>query len=279
MSLPRTSAHPAEDFKAARRERNRRGTPRVGPLYADRVIHPVTLAVRTALAAHADPERAASQQRYMKSAMPYYGVGSAGQRAALKPVWGSLEIAGADAWRAAVADLWDTATHREERYAAIDLLRRPRYAAWARIPDPATIALLRHLITTGAWWDYVDALASHCVGDLLRAEPEAITPILRAWAHEDDLWLRRTAIICQLFSRQAPDLDLLTESIEASLHDPDFFARKAIGWALRQHARTDPAWVLHFVAGHPELSGLSRREALKHLDADPAASRAARAAS
>ena len=49
------------------------------------------------------------------------------------------------------------------------------------------------------------------------------------------------------------------------VRDPDFFARKAIGWALRQHARTDPAWVLHFVAGHPELSGLSRREALKHL--------------
>ena len=225
----------------------------------------MTLAVRTALAARAEPERAASQQRYMKSAMPYYGVGSAGQREALKPVWAALDLPGADAWRAAAADLWDTATHREERYAAIDLLRRPRYAAWARIPDAATVALLRHIITTGAWWDYVDAVASHCVGDLLRADPATMTPIVRGWAHEDDLWLRRTAIISQLFSQDATDLDLLTEAIEASVHDPDFFARKAIGWALRQHARTDPAWVLDYVARHPELSGLSRREALKHL--------------
>ena len=42
--------------------------------------------------------------------------------------------------------------------------------------------------------------------------------------------------------------------------------RKAIGWALRDHARTDPGWVLAFVEEHRAgLSGLSQREALKHL--------------
>ena len=48
-------------------------------------------------------------------------------------------------------------------------------------------------------------------------------------------------------------------------HD-DFFVRKGIGWALRQYARTDPDAVRRFVAEHDgELSGLSKREALKHL--------------
>ncbi|MBO0868993.1 MAG: DNA alkylation repair protein, partial [Micromonosporaceae bacterium] len=44
----------------------------------------------------------------------------------------------------------------------------------------------------------------------------------------------------------------------------DFFIRKAIGWALRQYARTDPQAVREFLAKVP-LSGLSIREASKHL--------------
>ena len=50
--------------------------------------------------------------------------------------------------------------------------------------------------------------------------------------------------------------------------DSDFFLRKAIGWALRDYARTDPAWVRSFAETH-ELSPLSRREALKHLSSGP----------
>ena len=46
----------------------------------------------------------------------------------------------------------------------------------------------------------------------------------------------------------------------------DFFVRKAIGWALRDYARTDPDWVRVFVQEHrAELSPLSIREATKHL--------------
>jgi len=42
--------------------------------------------------------------------------------------------------------------------------------------------------------------------------------------------------------------------------------RKAIGWALRDYARTDSEWVRSFVTDHLDvLSPLSRREAMKHL--------------
>ncbi|MEO7944270.1 MAG: DNA alkylation repair protein, partial [Marmoricola sp.] len=46
----------------------------------------------------------------------------------------------------------------------------------------------------------------------------------------------------------------------------EFFIRKAIGWALRDYARSAPEWVAAFVTAHErELSGLSKREALKHV--------------
>jgi len=125
--------------------------------------------------------------------------------------------------------------------------------------------LLRDWIVTGAWWDFTDEIASRRIGPLLRAHPAQLTPVLRAWATDEDRWLRRTAVISQLGSGAATDLRLLRDAIEANLRDPDFFLRKGIGWALRQHARVDPAWVREFVADHPELSPLSRREALKHL--------------
>ena len=92
------------------------------------------------------------------------------------------------------------------------------------------------------------------------------TPTLREWTTDKDRWKRRTSIIVQLKHKDETDLQLLAYAIEQNLDDKDFFLRKAIGWALRQYARTDPAWVESFVASHYErLSNLSRREALRNL--------------
>ena len=85
---------------------------------------------------------------------------------------------------------------------------------------------------------------------------------------DEDRWLRRTSVICQVAAKDSTDVALLELACEVNLDDGDFFLRKAIGWALRQHARTDPDWVRAFVAAHGDrISGLSRREALKHLGA------------
>ena len=87
---------------------------------------------------------------------------------------------------------------------------------------------------------------------------------MRRWARDPDRWRRRTAVICQIGAKDRVDTALLTDAIEANAADPDFFLRKGIGWALRQHARLDPDWVRTFTASH-DLSPLSRSEALKHL--------------
>jgi 3-methyladenine DNA glycosylase AlkD len=224
-------------------------------------------AIRTALAAAGDPDRAARQQAYMKSAMPYRGLSAPELRILLGPILLEHRVATRTAWEDAVRELWDGATHREEWYAAIALLRHRHYRAWV---DPDLLPLLRHLVETGAWWDVVDEVAAHLVGGVLATHRPVVTPVVRAWGSEDHLWVRRTAILAQLRHRTATDTVLLADVLGANLegtpYGKEFFVRKAVGWALRAYGDTDPAWVLAYVSQHEDrLSGLSRREALKHL--------------
>ena len=221
-------------------------------------------ALRAALRTGADPERAVGQQRYMKSAMPFLGLTSPGRREVVRPVLAdpALRLDSRPAFERAVRSLWEGAEFREERYAALDLLRHRAYRSWR---DPDLMPLVEHLVVTGAWWDLVDELAS-VVGEVLLIDPEGEGLRMRDWAERDDLWLRRSAIISQLKHGDDTDTRLLADVIEPNLDDPEFFIRKAIGWALRQYARTDPVWVRAFVDRHTHrISGLSRREALKHL--------------
>ncbi|MCY4547666.1 MAG: DNA alkylation repair protein [Defluviicoccus sp.] len=224
--------------------------------------------VIAALRAAADPERAQQQQAYMKSEMPYFGVGVPLCRRIAGAVFRTHPLADERAWETAILDLWREAAHCEERYAAVELLLFPRYASWL---EPARFPLIEELVVTGAWWDYVDAIAGRGVGTMLAAHPGATKAVLRGWAKDDNIWKRRTAILAQLRARKATDAKLLADAIRPSIGNPEFFLRKGIGWALREYSKTDPVWVTAFVGSHPGLSGLSRREALKHLERTNAA--------
>ncbi len=159
--------------------------------------------------------------------------------------------------------LWEGAEFREERYAAIALTG---YRAYASYQDMSTLPLYEHMIVTGAWWDYVDDLAIRRIGPILGSDPAVVAAMLRAWSIDDDMWRRRTSIIAQINSKAETDLDLLTDCLAPNLGHREFFVRKAIGWALRQYAKTDPDWVRRYLADHGEqMCGLSRREAAKHL--------------
>jgi 3-methyladenine DNA glycosylase AlkD len=219
--------------------------------------------LRVAMRTGGDPARAVAQQAYMKSALPYFGLSAPDLTKVLRPALAAYAPAGRGEWEATIRTLWDEATHREEWYAAIALARHQVAADWR---DVASMGLWRHLVVTGAWWDVVDVIASHLVGDVLRRQRAETTPVVLAWATDRDLWLRRTSVLAQLGHRGDTDLDLLVHAVESNLDDRSFWLRKAIGWALREYARTDPAWVRTRVAGWDDrISGLSRREALKHL--------------
>lgn len=225
-------------------------------------INALVTAVRTGLAEMADPARAPEMRRYMKSEMPFRGVPSPRRRELGRRLFAAHPLTDEESWRAAVLTLWREAGFREERYLAVDLTGARRYASWQ---SPDLLPLYEELIVTGAWWDYVDELAGRRIGPLLQAHRPAMTPVLHRWATDPDPWKRRTAIISQLHAKEDTDTTLLTDTIEPNLADRDFFIRKAIGWALRQFARTEPGWVRSFVDTHPDLSPLSRKEATKHL--------------
>ncbi|WP_433439440.1 DNA alkylation repair protein [Nonomuraea sp. CA-141351] len=218
-------------------------------------------AVRLALQDAAEPGKAETMRAYMKSSMPFLGVQAVARRAALRRVFSEHRLDSAPEWRRAVLGLWREAEYREERYAAVELSGHHLYRDFQTL---YTVPMYEEMIVTGAWWDLVDELATHRIGGLLAAFPDSMRPLMLEWAHDGDLWKRRTAILCQNRFKQRTDTALLYACIEPSLADNDFFARKAIGWALREYAKTNPADVLRYVNAKG-ISGLSRREALKNL--------------
>lgn len=228
--------------------------------------------LRRRIAERGDPARALQMQAYMKSTMPFRGVTAVLLRRLCRDVFDAHRLPDEATWRSAVLELWDNAEFREDRYAALALTEHRFYRDFQ---GESTLDLYQHLVTTGAWWDFVDAIASNRVGPILRARFEAVEPRIRSWAGDDDMWVRRTAILCQLHSKGATDNDLLRfvieQNLEGSRFGKEFFVRKAIGWALREYAKTDEAWVVDFVeevstaSTGGELSGLSRREALKNV--------------
>lgn len=199
----------------------------------------------------------------MKSEMPFHGVGAVPLRAACRELFAPLAPRDAAAFRREVLGLFRGAVFREEAYAAVELARVRRFAPFR---DLDFLPACEEMVVKGAWWDVVDAVAPHLLGELLRREPRAMRREMLAWARCDGLWKRRAAILCQLGFRAETDVPLLHACIEPSIGSREFFLRKAIGWALRQHARTDPEGVRRYVAENASrLSALSRREATKHL--------------
>jgi 3-methyladenine DNA glycosylase AlkD len=212
-------------------------------------------AIRRELAARADPVKAPEMQAYMKSEMPFLGVQKPARREVARIVFPAYPLEGFEAWRDTVLRLWREATYREERYLAIALARDARYRSHR---SAAALPMYEELIVTGAWWDFVDEVAIRLVGELDLS-------FLPSWAVDPDLWKRRTAIIAQIARKDGTDAQLLFDCIEPNRGDPEFFIRKAIGWALREYSKVDPDAVERYCATH-ELSPLSRREALRILD-------------
>jgi 3-methyladenine DNA glycosylase AlkD len=220
----------------------------------------VDAAVR-ALRPLADPDRTTAMARYMRDQFPFLGIGTPARTAALRAAWRQLQAppAGSVDLAAAAGALW-ALPHREFQYAGCDLLGR-----WIRHAGPELLTGgVEQLITTKSWWDTVDALRSVAVGPLVAAHPELVA-VLQRWIESDDRWLVRSAIIHQLGYREHTDADLLFAFCARRAGDREFFVAKAIGWALRTHARREPDAVRRFVDDHPELTALARREALKHL--------------
>ena len=226
---------------------------------------PLLTKLRRELAREGEPARAEGMQAYMKSTMPFHGVSAPQLRAICKRVFAEHPVSEAAEWRRDVLALWRGARFREERYAAIELARDRRARPFQTMD---ALPMYEEMIEDGAWWDLVDTIATHALSAILANEPKKMRRAMLSWSRDADIWKRRSAILCQLPFKSKTDLELLYACIEPSLERKEFFLRKAIGWALRSYAWTDPAEVVRFVrANEGRLSPLSVREALKNVDA------------
>ncbi|MEU3661209.1 DNA alkylation repair protein [Streptomyces sp. NPDC032940] len=207
----------------------------------------------------ADPERAVAMQAYMKHVAPFLGLTTPVRRALSRTVLDGLPRPD-EADRTAIALRCWRLPEREYHYFAVDLLRRHvTYCSSDFLP------VVRHLLTTVPWWDTVDLLAAHVVGGLVAAD-RGLTADMDAWIADDDRWLVRAALLHQLRYRERTDSDRLFGYCRRRSGHPDFFVRKAIGWCLREYAKTDPGAVRAFVAAHERaLAPLSVREALRNI--------------
>ncbi|MYV69698.1 DNA alkylation repair protein [Streptomyces sp. SID2131] len=206
-----------------------------------------------------NPFRAQETVAYMKGVAPFPGVRTPERRALSRTVLDGTPRPDEDDC-AAIALRCFALPEREYHYFAVDHLRRH-----VRRCPSGFLPVARRLVTTVSWWDTVDHLAAHVVGGLVAADP-ALAAEMDAWIDDEDLWVARTALLHQLRFKGTTDADRLFDHCLRRAGHPDFFVRKAIGWSLREYAKTAPAEVRAFVAAHgSRLSPLSVREALKNL--------------
>lgn len=198
--------------------------------------------------------------KYMRGMFPFLGIPSPRRAALEREALAGLPKPFAASLVAEAEALW-ALPEREYQYAACGRLGRH-----AKLLQPEHLGFVRTLIVTKSWWDTVDTLASHIVGSMVAAHPE-LRMTMDEWILDEDLWVARAALLHQLRFKRTTDAERLFRYCAMQARHPDFFIRKAIGWALREYSKTDPAAVRSFVNAHDtELSPLSKREALLWLN-------------
>ena len=194
----------------------------------------------------------------MKDIAPFFGIKATPRRELVKEHI-ALHRAPSVAELPAIARSAFACKEREMHHVALDLLMKH-----ARKLGPDDLPWIEELISTKSWWDTVDALAVHVVGVILKRHPKEIARWNKRWINSMDMWLNRTAILFQARWKSDTDRALLFANIDRHATHKDFFIRKAIGWALRELAATDPEAVKAFVKSR-ELAPLSEKEALRKL--------------
>jgi 3-methyladenine DNA glycosylase AlkD len=220
----------------------------------------MAMAIQEAFSSHGDSARAEQMSAYMKDHFPFLGITAPLRRQLAQAAITGLPRPDDSDLADLARTLWEKPA-REYQYAAIDQLRKAAKRLPARF-----ITEVRWMIVTKPWWDSCDPLASTVAGGIVKRFP-ASAWVMESWILDENLWLRRAALLHQLKWKDDCDPERLFRFCDITMEDKNFFIRKAIGWALRQHARVDPDEVSSFlVENRSRLSGLSFREAAKHLN-------------
>lgn len=220
--------------------------------------HPYLKEIKKIYATNADATIAKGAKAYLLNQFEFYGIKTPLRRKICKEFYKANPIKDHNELSSIIKECFHE-PQRELHYFAIELLGHHK-KLWSK----KTLPLIEWMITHNSWWDSVDSTNTHVIGKFFLQFPEYTENYTFKWNRSDNKWLKRMSILFQLVYHEKTNTNLLTEYIEYCQLEEDFFIRKAIGWALRTYAYTDSKWVIKFVKSHPQLSNLSKREALKH---------------
>jgi 3-methyladenine DNA glycosylase AlkD len=215
--------------------------------------------IQKTLERYRNPEKAAPMAAYMKNRFPFLGLPRTELEPLIKPRLKEVKpFVDHHFLHQSVLLLWQL-PEREFQYVAVSLLH-----TYAKQASATTLQVIEQLVTQKSWWDTVDALDS-VVGKMVWQFPEW-TQTTERYSRHENFWLRRIAILYQLSYKDKTDSERLFRYCLANAEEKEFFIRKAIGWALREYAKTNPDAVRAFLAENKDrLSPLSAREASKYL--------------
>ena len=221
-------------------------------------MHPLVKDIVTVYKANADAENAAGAKAYLRHQFNFVGLKTPLRRGLAKEVFKQYSFETEADLVAVAKTLWDL-PEREYQYACIELIARHKKLWTADI-----ISFFHYLITTKSWWDTVDFIVNEHLAPYFKQFPEQIIPVTGEWNVSDNFWLQRSSLLFQKSYKKELDTELLTQYILNCSSSKEFFIQKAIGWVLREYAKTNPQWVLAFVQTNT-LAPLSKREATKHI--------------
>lgn len=213
--------------------------------------------LESAFIQHSNEEIAVQQKAYMRNQFDYFGLKSPIRKEVQKPFLRKESLPPKEEVDGLVKALW-TKPQREFQYFAMELANK-----YKRRFTEKDMLMFEWMVTHKSWWDTVDYIAAHLMGDYFKMFPASRNEIVDKWLNSGNIWLQRSSLLFQLFYKKTLDTDFLVYVINRLLGSDEFFINKAIGWILRQYSKTNPQWVMDFVVKTPRLHPLSKREAMK----------------
>lgn len=212
--------------------------------------------LQKALEKHANSENGFWMSKYMRNQFEFLGVKKPIQMQVFKQEFKDFDRS-SDFLK--IASELQQLPHHEYHYLSMVLVIQMKKSWDDRIPIWVEQMTLKY-----PWWDITDVLAPKILGPYFLTYPDQKEIYIDRWMNSGHIWLQRLCILYPLDYKEKLNTEELKAIILQLTSSKEFFIQKAIGWILRQYARTNPGWVREFVQDH-SLAALSRREALKHL--------------
>lgn len=209
---------------------------------------------------NSNSDNAFAMAKYMRNHFSFFGIKTDDRRRIFKEVWKENKQEIDQNPRGIALELYSK-PQRELQYCGIEILIKELKGHYHK----KDIELIEKLISTNSWWDSVDTIAKYILGEYLLEYPLEIENVITRFSNSENIWLNRSAILFQLGYKQKTNFELLKSECEKHKNKNDFFMRKAIGWALREYAKTNSEAVKNYVDSS-DLKPLSKKEALKNID-------------